>query len=148
MDPRENDQRWFMRLYLNNTRSGAYPRLALDHDTRVFLTMTFRELAADLVYSPADRSWRHAVTGNAPAVVHYPGWIWRKQHVQTWHLLNGANNLPCGLLMCLPVAAGWALLGAGAAGAALGLAWTRLLGECRLGRAVMTYTAESVEGLG
>lgn len=137
-----NGQQWFTDLYLASLRNSSMPRIALDHQARMFFSTSLRDVEKDLVYSPAERTFHHAVTGTVPSVMHYPGWAGNKQNVQVWHLVQGANNMHCGLLMCFPWYSLRVCRVVVVAGIVLGLAWLRAMSSCKLGRAVLSVSEQ------
>lgn len=163
MDMNDNDQAFFSERFLASRANASLPRMALDHDNAVFLTLTaappLREtVAGSLVYDPVARRWRHASTGGFPSVFHSPGWVRWKQVDEAWGLAQGracAGSYRAAALQWppLPGLAGDVTLSALVWGLAAGLAlplaasafarsaWPRRLAGCRA-------RASAVRGVG
>ena len=129
--PTPPPQAFFNDLFLASQTNASLPRVALDHANDVFLSLTrappAREsVASHIRWDPVSRRWRHASTGGAPAIFHSPGWARWKQVDEAWGLAQGraCGGYTASPLQWPPLAAIAldAALGAGAAGALLGLA--------------------------
>ena len=67
----EDDQRYWTSLYLASRGDYSAPRIALDHDSDVFLCMSGFRVETDLVFEPARRRYRFARTPGRPLVMHF-----------------------------------------------------------------------------
>lgn len=101
MDMNDNDQAFFNALYLQARTNASLPRVALDHDNDIFLTLTAappdrEKISTHLKYNPVKRRWKHVATPGSPMVFHSPGWARWKQIDEAWGLAQGRNC--CGFI--------------------------------------------------
>ena len=67
----EDDQRYWTSLYLRSRADYSAPRIALDHESDVFLCMSGYSIASDLGFDPTTRRYRFLRAPGEPVVMHF-----------------------------------------------------------------------------
>jgi hypothetical protein len=99
-DLTSSDQRFYSRIYLQHVRDHCGPTLTLDRHALIFQTVDERW---PLDLSRSGGKWFNERTGNAPAVLHFPGAV-NKFQVPLFYLLSFPDDAALLLVLLAAVA--------------------------------------------
>ena len=116
----EDDQRFWTTVYFKSRTDASLPRIALDHESDIFLCMSGRSVWTDVSFDPSARRYKYRKTPGQPVVIHFNN---AKADIEPFfRTLKGAWCPTDGTTMCSAVALGVP----GAALAFAGVALSRL----------------------